>query len=131
MKTFQAAFAILPVLALLVEHTIAQGPPPDTARTTAIIAKFDRNGDGKLTEEEMRAAQPGMPAGAADTHASSPPAARGTQDDRALKNAEFIQRLLDKFDTDGDGSLNYAEMDGCRRFLRDNQTAGGKTATGK
>ena len=68
------------------EHTI----PPE------IIAKFDKDGDGKLNEEERKAAK----------------AAR--EEMEAARKKE----ILEKFDADKDGELNEAEREAMRTEMK-------------
>lgn len=61
-----------------------------------IIAKFDKDGDGKLNEEEREAAK----------------AAREEME------AARKQEMLDKFDMDKDGTLNEAEREAMRTEMK-------------
>lgn len=56
-----------------------------------IIAKFDADGDGKLNDEERKAAHEAM------------------KERRRAKMQEHRQKMLEKFDTDGDGTLSEEE----------------------
>lgn len=60
------------------------GPPPK------IIAKFDADGDGKLNEEERKAAREAM-------------------------KEHHRQKMLEKFDTNGDGQLSHDERKAARK----------------
>jgi len=55
-----------------------------------VIAKFDKDGDGKLNEAEMKAAREGM------------------------RGHAMPKEVIAKFDKDGDGKLNEAEMKAAR-----------------
>ncbi len=61
------------------------GPPEDAEAPPALVRRFDRDGDGKLSEEERRLAA------------------------EALQQDHHRQRMIEPFDTDGDGELNEEE----------------------
>lgn len=63
-----------------------RGLPPE------ILEKFDKDGDGKLNEEERKAAR----------------------DARRAEMEKRRQEMLEKFDTDGDGKLNEEERKAAR-----------------
>lgn len=66
------------------------GPPPE------IVAKFDLDGDGKLNDEERKAAHEAM------------------KEHRRAKKQEHRQKMLEQFDTDGDGKLSEEERKAAR-----------------
>lgn len=63
-----------------------------------VIAKFDKDGDGKLNDDEKAEAK----------------AARGE------RKAKFKQEMLEKFDSDGDGKLNDDEKAAMREGMKKN-----------
>lgn len=74
------------------------GPPPE------IVAKFDLDGDGKLNQEERKAARKAM-------------------------HEHHRQKMLEKFDTDGDGKLSEEERKAARE-ARAKHGKGGKGGKG-
>jgi len=60
-----------------------------------IIKKFDKDGDGKLNDEEKAAMKAAHDA----------------------KKAEFEKKMLEKFDADKDGKLNDAEKAEMKKFM--------------
>jgi len=75
-----------------------QGPSADE-----ILAKFDTDGDGKISETENKKAME-----------SAPPPPR-TQTSNADGKSQMFAELLKKFDTDSDGALNESEIDGMKK----------------
>jgi Ca2+-binding EF-hand superfamily protein len=63
-----------------------RGPPPE------LIKKFDKDGDGQLSEEERKAAREAMEA----------------------RRGEFQKKMLEQFDKDGDGKLSEEERKAAR-----------------
>jgi Ca2+-binding EF-hand superfamily protein len=75
-----------------------------------VIARFDRNGDGRLTGEERVSASRALAAG------------RLTEKPRgAGPRTPFERRMLQEFDADGDGVLNEAEKDAALEDMRRRQ----------
>lgn len=72
-------------------HILAQTTARLEERSTRMIARLDKDGDGKLSAEEMRAGPRGH---------------RGEGD--------RFERMLARFDTDGDGAISREEMDAAR-----------------
>jgi hypothetical protein len=73
-----------------------KGPRPPHKLPPEIIEKFDKDGDGKLNEEEHAAAK----------------AARGEME------ADRKKEMLAKFDKDGDGTLNEEEKMAAREEMK-------------
>lgn len=100
------------VLAVLVGTGVASAGPnqprakgvpgagrPDPERMKKLIEKFDKDGDGKLSEAERQAARA----------ARGNPGAGGSRPDPAR-----MKKLVEKFDKDGDGKLSEAERQAAR-----------------
>lgn len=99
---------------------VAQGPPPDKGRQEALLKKYDKDGDGKLSESEIAAASPAAaqkPA-AGPGNNSQQPVRAGTTADAVPVNDRLMQALLEKFDVNGDGKLDLDEMAALRAFAR-------------
>lgn len=88
-----------------------------------IHRRFDTNGDGTLDKEELGIARDeltkriieGIPIGDAPTKSSKPidPAARKKQAEEKRK-----QEMLDRFDADGDGTLDDREREAAKAELK-------------
>jgi hypothetical protein len=84
-----------------------EGGPEGRKLPEAIIAKFDKDGDGKLNEEERAAAKEAREAAKAKVLAQF-----DTDKDGKLSEVEreaMKAAVLAKFDTDGDGKLSEEE----------------------
>lgn len=102
-----------------------KGPRPAHKVPPEILAKFDTNKDGKLDEEERKAAR--------EAHGEMDPARKQellekfdadgdgelNEDERATARAEMKKRMLEKFDKDGDGELNEEERAEMRKQWKD------------
>jgi hypothetical protein len=66
-----------------------RGPPPE------IVEKFDKDGDGKLNEEERKAAMQA----------------------RRERAGQMREKMLEKFDTNGDGKLDEGEREAMRKAM--------------
>lgn len=84
----------------------AKGRPDAAARRAEIIKKFDKDGDGKLNEQERAAAKKalGGQGGGADRRAA----------------------LLKKFDKDGDGKLSDEEKAAAKKFFAEQRAKAAK-----
>ena len=105
-----------------------------------MIARFDKDGDGQLNEEERQAAREafraereerrqqwlleqydkdgdGVLSEAEQAQADADREAREAE--RALREAEMKQRALDAYDTDGDGQLSREERQTAEQVRRD------------
>ena len=98
----------------------AQGPPPDTGRRAELIRKYDRDGDGKLSDAEIEAARPKEgPRGPREVDGDGPQQGRSTPcGNGELKHDGQMQALLEEFDSDGNGTLGIDEMAALRNALR-------------
>lgn len=95
------------------------GPPVDTARRAELIRKFDVDGDGGLSKEEIETARKAGFEQESEGTVKREWKGEGT----AIKNDERMQRLLDSFDKDGNGNLSYEEMEALRESERDRHAA--------
>jgi len=99
---------------------IAQGPPPDTGHSAALIEKYDKNGDGKLSDAEIEAAQPrvspkpNLTAVTAET-ASTAVIQQPYKDSTKYVNDREIQNLFNQFDVNQNGKLDLDEMEALRK----------------
>lgn len=78
-----------------------------------ILARIDKDGDGVISPEERASAQSSRPAGSAQAR----PAAQGHEGDVALSPTQK-KRLIQRFDADGDGTLNDEERAAVRRTMQ-------------
>ena len=76
------------------------GPGPE-ARKEAMLKRFDKDKDGKLSEEEKAEAKKAMQA-------------------RMKKHKEIRTAVLAKFDKNGNGKLDEDEREGVREWVREN-----------
>jgi Ca2+-binding EF-hand superfamily protein len=88
MKSKTTLFVLASLLGAASLATAEEAPKrPDRPLPPELLKKFDKDGDGKLSEEEraaMRAAGP-------------------------VRNGELEKKMLEKFDTDKDGKLSDEE----------------------
>lgn len=97
-----------------------------------MIAKYDKDGDGKLNEEEraalradrmeMREARKKEMLAKYDKDGDG----KLNEEERAAAKADRKQRMLEKFDKDGDGELNEAEKAEMRKAMGPHRRHGGK-----
>ncbi len=100
----------------------AQGPPPDPGRRAELLGRYDKDGDGKLSEEElatMRQARDQR----RKTNGSEARTSRGTTSNAVaavsgIRNDARIQALLEEYDRNADGKLNDDEMAALREAMR-------------
>jgi Ca2+-binding EF-hand superfamily protein len=101
----------------------AQGPPPDPGRRAELLKRYDADGDGKLSPEEMAAMRQAREerrkagGGEAGNRRGATNGA-GTVAASVLRNDARIQALLEEFDRNGDGKLNDEEMDALREAMK-------------
>lgn len=81
-----------------------------------LLEKFDEDGDGKLNEEERRAAQEFM---------NKMREKRGSEGRRGDRD-DHHKRLLEKFDEDGDGKLNEEERKAAQAAMKDRRGSEGR-----
>ncbi len=79
-------------------------PAPLTAAETALIKRYDRNGDGRLDESELAAAHEKM---LQDNRGDNPGSPAG----------KFRAALVRRFDRDGDGKLDATEEAEAKRVI--------------
>ncbi len=99
MKTYHFAplFLILSLVSSSGKSTEgSESSPPDAKRAT-FFQKFDKDGDGKLSEEERKAAREEM----------------------AGKRPLLPPLLIKKFDKDGDGRLSVEEREDAKKSWQD------------
>ncbi len=110
---------------------------PSPEQMQKIIARFDTDGDGKLNETERQAAKAARGAGrpGGNGPGGKGPGGKGAGGkgpggkgpgggDRP--NPELMKKVLEKFDTDGDGKLNAAERQAAHAAKGTSGGAGGK-----
>ena len=83
------------------------------ARKAEMLKKFDKDGDGKLSDEEKSTLRAEI-----QNHR------RGR--DRKQWTPEQRDEMLKKFDTDGDGKLSQEERDTAREAMKASRTKGEK-----
>ena len=106
----------------------AQGPPEpqrDPAARAEFLRKFDKDGDGRVSREEIEQARAAgelkgngrknRDAGSSDQRGAAGDKKNGQPD---LTNDRLIQKLLDEFDADHNGKLNFDEMAACREAMK-------------
>lgn len=107
----------------------AAGARPSPEMMQKIIAKFDKDGDGKLNESERQAARAargtGQPDGVAKGGANG--AAKGT----GRPDGELMKKVIERFDQDGDGKLNESERQAARAAKGSFAGAGAKAGQKK
>jgi hypothetical protein len=90
------------------------GPPPKE-----ILEKFDKDGDGKLNDEEAAAARTAMQAKRAEMEAKFDKDGDGKLSDEEKKAMmeERKAEMLKRFDKDGDGTLSDEEKKAMREAI--------------
>lgn len=94
------------------------GAGPD-ARRAEVLKRFDKDGDGKLSDTERAAAK------AAFENRRGAPGARPAADKPDTGRVDK-QALLKEFDADGDGKLNGAERAAARKAMEDRKRKNAK-----
>ena len=90
-----------------------------------VIAKFDKDGDGKLNEEERAAAKAErgemMKGRKQEMLEKFDKDGDGelNEEEREAAHAGMKQKMLEKFDTDGDGTLNDTEKAAMKEAMKD------------
>ena len=99
--------------------------PPHRNLPAEILEKFDKDGDGKLNEEERQAAKANreemMKARKAEMLKKFDTDGDGklSEEEEAAMKAERKKMMLEKFDKDGDGELNDEEKAEMRKAMID------------
>lgn len=128
-KTLLIVAGILAPLALQAEPTEGakkeKAPRAPREVPAEVIAKFDTDGDGKLNEEERKAAGEARKAEFAKRRAEMIEKF-DTDKDGKLSPEERKAAMLARFDKDGDGSLNDAEKEAMRKEIADRAPRGGE-----
>ena len=102
MKMLIGRYAIGVAWLLLVMPIWAQGPREE-ARRAELVKKYDKDGDGVLSDEERSGAWRGA-------HQGELKRRTGNAGSGVLRNDDMIQTLIRQYDKDGDGQLSYDEM---------------------
>lgn len=95
------------------------GPRAGAGMRAKVLEKFDADGDGKLSDEERAAAKaareakgnasPRQNGAGAGAKQGGPKGKNGAGQMGAKRGAQMRERILQKFDADGDGKLNEEE----------------------
>lgn len=106
-------FAVIVALSVPSLATAApEGKPDAAARKEAMLKKFDKDGDGKLSAEEKAAMKAEMQKRRGE----------GGKGPDAARRAEMMK----KFDKDGDGKLSEEERAAMRAEMQKKRGEGGK-----
>lgn len=106
-------FAVIVALSVPSLVTAApEGKPDAAARKEAMLKKFDKDGDGKLSDEEKAAMKAEMQKRRGE----------GGKGPDAARRAEMMK----KFDKDGDGKLSEEERAAMRAEMQKKRGEGGK-----
>ncbi len=121
-KTFTiAAFATLGLLAT----SFADGEKCDKRKgghkiseekKAELIAKFDKDGDGKLSEEERKAAHEAHKAEMMEKYDTNGDGELSDEEKKAAHDARKA-KFMEKFDKDGDGELSDDEKKAARKAM--------------
>ncbi len=109
-----AATAPVPAAAT-VQRAPENALPPGRMTAEEILKRFDKNGDGKLDEDEAAAAHEAMLDAQMQRRAAA----------TAAKPGQIPPRLLAMFDRNHDGQLDDAERAEMRKYLETHGPAGG------
>lgn len=113
--TPNAAAAPAPTAAA-VQRAPENAPPLSKMSAEEILKRFDKNGDGKLDEDEQATAHEAMLEEQMQRRAANP----------AVKPGQIPPRLLEMFDKNHDGQLDDEERAEMRKYLETHpQMAGG------
>lgn len=113
-----------------------KGPRPPHKLPPEVIAKFDKDGDGKLNDDEKaeaRAARGEREAARKKEMLEKFDADKDgklNDDEKAAMREEVKKKILEKFDKDGDGKLNEEERAELRKTMP-NHPGGPKRPKGK
>ena len=102
MKNAITVLSILGLLACMTSEASAQdGAKKRGHKREAILKKFDKDGDGKLSKEEKAAARE----------------FRDSKRKDGDKKPALRRKIAKRFDKDGDHKLNDAERESLKKFL--------------
>lgn len=108
------------------------GPPP-----AEVIKQFDKDGDGKLNEEERAAMQEARKAKMAEMHKAmlekydADGDGKLSEDERSKAREDRKAQVLKEFDKDGDGKLSKEERDAMPKPPGGPGGPGGRKGKGK
>ena len=117
MKYTYLLFTLACVTIVSLAVTTFAAPPENNdpaARKAEMLKKFDKDGDGRLSDEEKSTLRAEMQN------------RRGGGRDRKQWTAEQRDEMLKKFDTDRDGKLSQEERDTAREAMKASRTKGEK-----
>jgi len=117
---------MLCLITLPVVTGMAQEPPPPASQRPALMQKYDKDGDGRLSPAEINAAY--HPAGKKNHDAGTH--RKQTRQAPASNDAQ-IQALLEQYDRDHNGTLDYEEMAALRNAMKKNPPAPSTPPAGK
>ena len=110
-----STLACVTIVSLAVTTFAAPSKNNDPAvRKAEMLKKFDKDGDGKLSDEEKSTLRAEMQN------------RRGGGRDRKQWTPEQRDEMLKKFDTDRDGKLSQEERDTAREAMKASRTKGEK-----
>ncbi len=126
MKTTKSLIIIAASFGLLGSARAEEAKPdrPHRKLPPEVIEKFDKDGDGKLNEEEREAAKAGrkemMEARKKEMIAKFDTDGDGelSEEEREAAKAARKQMMLEKFDKDGDGELSDDEKAEMRKAMK-------------
>ena len=119
--TWQLIYCMTGIVGLWIMPGMAQqSSPQNSTQRDALIKKYDRDGNGRLSQPEIDTAY--RPLKQTGSAASTPSrTSRRTKEERrgaTIKNDRQIQKTLEQFDQNHNGMLDYAEMDALRAALK-------------
>ena len=85
-----------------------KGPRPPHKLPPEVIAKFDKDGDGKLNDDEKAEAKAARKKEMLEKFDADKDG-KLNDDEKAAMREEVKKKMLEKFDKDGDGELNEDE----------------------
>jgi Ca2+-binding EF-hand superfamily protein len=106
-----------------------KGPRPPHKLPPEVIAKFDKDGDGKLNDDEKAEAKAARKKEMLEKF-DADKNGKLNNDEKAAMREEMKKKILEKFDKDGDGELNKEERAEMRKTMP-NHPGGPKRPKGK
>jgi Ca2+-binding EF-hand superfamily protein len=106
-----------------------KGPRPPHKLPPEVIAKFDKDGDGKLNDDEKAEAKAARKKEMLEKFDADKDG-KLNDDEKAAMREEVKKKMLEKFDKDGDGKLNEEERAELRKTMP-NHPGGPKRPKGK